>query len=207
MDTKNIYTVYAHIRKEPNENGVYKRYIGITGVEVNKRWRKGKGYNYKNKNGDYNYFYNAIQKYGWDGFTHIILLQNLSHEEALEWEKKIIKIHNSNDKKYGYNGDSGGISGSIPNKNVRKKMSQNHADVSGDKNPMYGKRGELAPFFGRVGDKHHASKKVICVETGIIYNSIREAERLTGIHNTNISACCLGRYRHKTAGGYHWKHI
>lgn len=207
MDTKNIYTVYAHIRKEPNKNGVYKRYIGITGVEVNKRWKKGKGYNYKNKNGDYNYFYKAIQKYGWDGFTHIVLLQNLSHEEALGWEKKLIKIHNSNDRKYGYNGDSGGISRSIPNKNVRKKMSQNHADVSGDKNPMYGKRGELAPFFGRIGDKHHASKKVICVETGIIYNSIREAERLTGICNTNISACCLGRYRHKTAGGYHWKHI
>lgn len=207
MDTKNIYTVYAHIRKEPNENGVYKRYIGITGVEVNKRWKKGKGYNYKNKNGDYNYFYKAIQKYGWDGFTHIVLLQNLSHEEALGWEKKLIKIHNSNDRKYGYNGDSGGISGSIPNKNVRKKMSQNHADVSGDKNPMYGRRGELAPFFGRTGDKHHASKKVICVETGIIYNSIREAERLTGIYNTNISACCRGRYRHKTAGGYHWKHI
>lgn len=207
MDIKNNYTVYAHIRKEPSNNGIYKRYIGITGRKVDTRWRKGKGYSNKNKNGDHSYFYNAIQKYGWDGFTHIILLKNLTYKEALEWEKKLIKIYNSNNREHGYNGDSGGTSGSIPNKNVRKKMSQNHADVSGNKNPMYGKRGELAPFFGRTGDKHHASKKVLCVETGIIYNGIREAERITGIHNTNISACCLGRYRHKTAGGYHWKYI
>ena len=207
MNTENNYTVYAHIRKEPNDNGIYKRYIGITGREVGMRWRKGKGYNHKNKNGGYSYFYNAIQKYGWDGFTHIILLKNLTYKEALEWEKKLIKIYNSNNREYGYNGDSGGTSGSIPNKNVRKKMSQNHADVSGSKNPMYGKRGELAPFFGRTGDKHHASKKVLCVETGIIYNSIREAERITGVYNTNISACCLGRYKHKTAGGYHWEYI
>lgn len=31
--------------------------------------------------------------------------------------------------------------------NVRKKISQNHADVSGENNPMYGKRGNLAPSY------------------------------------------------------------
>ena len=30
---------------------------------------------------------------------------------------------------------------------VRKKISDNHADVSGEKNPMYGRRGELAPSY------------------------------------------------------------
>lgn len=34
--------------------------------------------------------------------------------------------------------------------------------------------------------------------------SLKEAERCTGIHNGNISNCCLGRY--KTAGGYIWKY-
>ena len=207
MEELRNYKVYAHIRKEPDENGVYKRYIGITGVNLNERWKNGKGYKRKNIDGHYSYFYKSIQKYGWNSFTHIVLLQNLTKEEALYWEKKLIKIYESNNKKYGYNSDEGGIAGSIPNKAVREKMSKNHADVSGSKNPMYGKSGELAPFFGRTGEKHHASKKVLCVETGIIYNSLREAERITGIHNTNISACCLGKYRHKTAGGYHWKHI
>lgn len=30
---------------------------------------------------------------------------------------------------------------------VRKKISENHADVSGKNNPMYGKRGHLAPSY------------------------------------------------------------
>lgn len=46
-------------------------------------------------------------------------------------------------------------------------------------------------------------KKVICVETKQIYNSITEAEILTGY--THISDVCLGT--RNTAGGYHWKFI
>lgn len=47
------------------------------------------------------------------------------------------------------------------------------------------------------------SKPVCCVETGIIYSSLSEAYRKTGISFKNISSCVYGR-RH-TAGGYHWK--
>lgn len=45
-------------------------------------------------------------------------------------------------------------------------------------------------------------KKVICVETGEIFCSIKEAEK--NKKTSNISACCRGI--HKTAGGYHWKY-
>lgn len=36
-----------------------------------------------------------------------------------------------------------------PSKNeaIKKKISENHADFSGDKNPMYGRTGELAPSY------------------------------------------------------------
>jgi hypothetical protein len=37
---------------------------------------------------------------------------------------------------------------------TRKKLSENHANVSGENNPMYGRKGETAPAFGRTGDKH-----------------------------------------------------
>lgn len=47
------------------------------------------------------------------------------------------------------------------------------------------------------------SKKVLCVETGIVFSSIMEAYRKTRIHYGNISNVCNGK--HKTAGGYHWK--
>lgn len=53
--------------------------------------------------------------------------------------------------------------------------------------------------------KHKACKKVLCVETGIIYKSINEAERQTGINQSSISKACRGKL--KTAGGYHWKFV
>ena len=95
MDEQRNYTVYAHIRKEPDKNGIYKRYIGITGLKPEYRWNNGKGYGVRQPK-----FRNAILKYGWDGFNHIILLQNLTRIEALDWEKKLIKIYNSNNKYY-----------------------------------------------------------------------------------------------------------
>lgn len=51
------------------------------------------------------------------------------------------------------------------------------------------------------------TKPVLCVETGIIYPSIREAARQTNIPNAHISACCLNKPHYKTAGGYHWRHV
>ena len=48
------------------------------------------------------------------------------------------------------------------------------------------------------------NKKVLCIETGVLYKSIREAERHTNIHNGSISRCCR---KLTTAGGYHWKYV
>lgn len=52
--------------------------------------------------------------------------------------------------------------------------------------------------------KGKTTKKVVCIETGIVYNSITEASDLTGIKFSNISHCCRGSQ--KTAGGYHWEY-
>lgn len=38
------------------------------------------------------------------------------------------------------------------------------------------------------------------------YSSTCEAERQTGIKQTNISKCCLGRKSYKSAGNYIWKY-
>ena len=48
------------------------------------------------------------------------------------------------------------------------------------------------------------SKKVICIETGAVYDSMVDIEKIIGIKRYNISACCNGRQ--KTAGGYHWQY-
>lgn len=55
------------------------------------------------------------------------------------------------------------------------------------------------------------TKKVRCIETGIIYNSINEASALSNISRSGITMCCRKYiYKgnlHKTAGGFHWEFI
>ena len=47
-------------------------------------------------------------------------------------------------------------------------------------------------------------KPVVCIETGIIYESIMAAETLTKTDGSSISSVCKGK--RKTAGGYHWRY-
>lgn len=47
-------------------------------------------------------------------------------------------------------------------------------------------------------------KSVLCIETNIIYPSVREAAKQTGADRSSISACCKGKQ--KTTKGYHWKY-
>ena len=61
------WSVYIHI--SPSN----KYYVGITSKTPEERWRNGFGYYTQS------YFYNAIQKYGWDNFQHEIISENLSN--------------------------------------------------------------------------------------------------------------------------------
>lgn len=59
--------------------------------------------------------------------------------------------------------------------------------------------------FGVLGVEPHNKKAVRCVETGMVYNSAYEAERITGISNTLINRCC-NRLR-KSAHKLHWEFV
>lgn len=152
-----------------------------------------------------NHLQNAFNKHGKNNFVFEVI--EFCEEKDLKDNEQYwldrIKPYNRN---IGYNIATNTYNHEF-SAETKQKMSKNHADFKGKNNPMYGKCGELAPFYGKVGKLHHASKEVLCIETGIVYESVRQAERITGVYNTNISACCLGKYRHKTAGGYHWKYI
>lgn len=71
-----------------------------------------------------------------------------------------------------------------------------------DYNPKEEKEKNYAALSSR--SKKINSKKVICLETNIIYDSITLAFQETKINLSCISDCCNGRQ--KTAGGYHWMH-
>ena len=148
------YKLYVHIAP----NG--KKYYGITGQEPENRWKKGNGYYTQ-------YFYRAIKKYGWDNIEHIVLQEDLDEEEAKELEQYMIQWYNTNNPNYGYNISLGGEGspGVSPSEESRQKMreakigthpclseevrQQKREAFSGKNNPMYGKRGELSPLYGK----------------------------------------------------------
>lgn len=74
----------------------------------------------------------------------------------------------------------------------KRKISEAHKGKKGHKKP----EGSGTP-----------PKKVLCVETGEIFESTMDASRKTRIHSQNISAVCNGRKGHKTTGGYHWRFV
>lgn len=158
---KYIWTVYMHSNKINN-----KKYIGITSRPPEIRWGNNGSQYTRQKNPC---FYNAIQKYGWDNFEHIILFEHLTEQEAKEKEKELIaKYHTCvyDDIKMGYNMTFGGegLLGHIMSEETKKKMSEAH---SGEKNHMFGKTlseevrqhmseirkgkrtGEENPFYGQ----------------------------------------------------------
>lgn len=96
----------------------------------------------------------------------------------------------------------------------KRKLQEGFAKVTfvgkcGKDNPMYGK--QLSVEHKRrisernMGEKNGRARRVICVETQVVYGSLREAHRDTGIKHGSISSACLGKS--KTAGGYHWEYV
>lgn len=97
------FCVYMHIN---TVNG--KRYIGQTCQKpVHNRWLSdGSGYVSND------HFTNAIKKYGWGAFKHIIILDGLTSQEADMAESLLIDMFDTMNKEKGYNkkhGDNNGI--------------------------------------------------------------------------------------------------
>ena len=112
MEIGDNYCVYIHRNIINN-----KAYIGITayGDDPNRRWQNGKGYIQQRL------FWNAIQKYGWDNFEHIIWSKNLTENEAKAWEIRLIALFNTTNSNYGYNISPGGESFNITDVGVIKR--------------------------------------------------------------------------------------
>lgn len=128
MQDGRSYFVYRHT----SPSG--KVYVGITSQAPTRRWAHGHGYRHNP------YFLKAIQKYGWDNFTHEVLCSGLSKEAACEKEMELIRFHRSNNEEYGYNLSSGGefpSTGITLSEETRRKLSESKR---GDKSPWYGKK-------------------------------------------------------------------
>lgn len=117
------YTIYKHTN---TING--KSYIGLTCQKVTNRWKNGFGYSKETQP----VFYKAIQKYGWENFTHEILENNiLTLEQANQREQYWIAYYHTwvyDPYCNGYNTTQGG-DGNLGHKvsdESRLQMSKSH---------------------------------------------------------------------------------
>ena len=205
------YFIYAHINKINN-----KRYIGQTN-NIKRRWQ-GKGTHYMKCPA----FWNAICKYGWDNFDHIILAENLTLEEANELEMFYIKKYNTTNSNYGYNIALGGNNSKKPylSEYMKEKWKdkeyreQKIKSISGEKSHFYGQdhSGENNPMYGKhhseetknkirekakerfknnpdltAGKNNGMSKTVICLTTGQIFETQRDAAKWAGVGFSTMS--------------------
>ena len=74
----------------------------------------------------------------------------------------------------------------------------NHIDEDKTNNHVY----NLEWMTRKENVRHSKCKKVLCIETGEVYDSMTEAVENTGIAQSSISTCCNGKLKH--AGGFHW---
>lgn len=172
MKNADKYKVYCHINKINN-----KRYYGITMQDINRRWSNGRTYKPKNENHN-SRFYNAILKYGWDNFEHIILCDNLNKKEAEDLEIKFIKEYDTTNPEKGYNIQSGGNSKGRNTDEIRKRISE-----------------------GRKKKVLQIDKKDYSVIK--IWDSGEDASISLNIAHANISKCISGE--RMSAGGYIWR--
>lgn len=169
------YYVYMHTFP----NG--KVYIGITCQKPNQRWKNGSGYLRKNEYEKYEqpFIANAIIKYGWENIKHEVLFSGLSKAEAEAKEQELILEYKSDKKEYGYNIQHGG--------NTHKQAETTKQKLR-----------EL-----RTGQPANNRKRVMCLETNVIYDSYKEAAKENNTTTQSISKACSGKLQ--KAGGLHWK--
>lgn len=212
-----------------------KTYIGQTRRSLNDRWRNGKGYSNNTR------FSHAINKYGWDGFTHEIVEENITTQQlANEREIYWINYYNSYDFDSGYNMSPGGYLQSAEShqkavdslkKNHRNKINfivcyelckifinptialewflSNGYEIEGKKNPIvrvidkeehtcFGYHFcsiiNLLSFKPKSSEDSNSTKgarrKVICIDTGDIFESLTECGRILNIKSQHLSCAC-----------------
>lgn len=150
----------------------------------------------------------AIRKYGVDSVQVLVFYIGGGMGDLDRMEECLIDDLNTTSRRFGYNiiPNAAGHAGVRIPAGVREKMSENHADVSGERNPFYGKRHGL-DALGRMRCKRSAHgaeaisksnkrRKGRCVEavdsvSGVVvatYDSERDAAKAAGISQASMNA-------------------
>ncbi len=143
-----------------------KGYIGQTTQAFKKRWYFH-CYEAKDKR-NFNKFYNAIRKYGAECWS-VEVLEEVNDVNLLN-EREVYWINYYNTFKNGYNSTSGGERGSVSVKckeETKKKISKaNKGKLIKEKNPMYGKIGELNHLY-KIPRTKEVKEKISKTNSGV----------------------------------------
>lgn len=153
-----------------------KIYIGQS-IDISRRWKDHKKCLRKNIHRNI-HLQSAWNKYGESKFIHKAIEYckvNELNEREIYW----IIYFNSNNQNYGYNLDFGGGSLKSVSDETRRKLSESSS-----------------------GANNHAARKVVCIETGEIFDTIKDAESKYNIPKGVIGHCCRGE--RIWSNGYHW---
>lgn len=220
MKEEKKFCVYLH-KNKINE----KVYVGITSQNIEKRWKNGKGYSTQN------YFYSAIQKYGWDSFEHIVLFINLTEKEAKYLEMLYVTIFRSNNVNFGYNMTQGGdsvninccrevfqysIDGEFINSFISESEAKRKTGITTIGACCNGWKITAGNFRWAFADETPNMKipktnaKIVNQYNlaGIllnVYNSASDAGNKSKTNISHIVSCCNNK--RKTAGGYLWEYV
>ena len=147
------WSVYIHTNKT---NG--KRYVGITSQKPSTRWKNGCKYK------GCRYFNFAIEKYGWDGFDHRIVISGISRAFAETIERGMIEFYKTNDSRFGYNIQPGGISaGGLSEEGLQSIRECNTGINAKNRKPVvvFDLNGKKVAEFCCI----HDAEKFLCVTT------------------------------------------
>lgn len=195
------------------ENG--KKYIGQS-KDVYVRWTYHK-WNLKNDKHSNEYLQRAWNKCNGTYFIfYPILFCNI--DDADYWERYYIASYNTTNSDFGYNLDSGGTFNKKHSKSTKEKIkiahtgrklsdatkakiSQNRkGKMTGKDHFMFGKKLSeetkkkisLALKGKNSGQDHYDAKSVICLNSGEVFPTIKEAAITYGTYESNIIKCCRG---------------
>jgi len=145
---------------DPITKGVYcltspsgKRYVGVAMCKGGffERWSKYKKYTYCIKG--QTKIFNAIKKYGVENIKFDIILSTNDLNLAYRVENQLIALWNLQSDDYGYNISPGGIAPMLGRKHTKESKERMKSiklgTCIGNKNPMFGLKGELSPNYGR----------------------------------------------------------
>lgn len=207
-----------------------KRYIGITSQSPKRRWRKnGEGYKkhlhfwraiqkYGWGNFKHDILFEGLTKKEAEQKEMELISYYNSNNENYGYNLSIGGESGSKGYKYTdeqkknmseiRKGEKNGMYGKHHSKEAIEKDRISHLKENLSKDTIY------KMSIAKIGKKRNRqsvekqiatiSNKVICIETSVIYNSIKEAGELNNIDPSCISKVCSGK--RKTAGGYHWKY-